>query len=238
MTTKSFKYVLSALTLIGLSGCATVKNNYVPQTEQISFPALNTIRTVSLGEPLLQQGTATTTKGVYLTQENNIHGHVLSPGFYPQSGEDDEYVYTTFDFRRTTTDIGFVTPAGLTGGIYPVGLRFAKNRQESCAVVAGVYGISQASCDTEHGFQFVERPMLSANDFQQTLIYSGRVGSRVRISYREASGNVARPDFANEAEYDLSVSDTIAYRGARLRVISADNERIEYQVLANFNVTP
>lgn len=219
-----------------LVGCATVENNYTPRTEQVSFPGLNEIRTVTLGEPMLRQGTATTTRGVLLSQENNIRGFTLSSGFYPQTGEDSEFVFTGYESRRTRDGFGYVTLGILQGGLYPVGLRFSKNEQQSCAIVPNIYGITQALCDTEYSYQFTERPFLSVNDFQQTLIYSGRIGDRVRISYRESSGDMARPAFANEAEYDLSVSDTIACRGARLRVITANNESIQYEVISNFNV--
>lgn len=75
----------------------------------------------------------------------------------------------------------------------------------------------------------------SDRDLQQTLIYSGRVGNRIRIDYRESSGSYARPAFSNEAEYDLSTSNEIAYRGARIKVIQANNQKIRYIILANFN---
>jgi hypothetical protein len=33
----------------------------------------------------------------------------------------------------------------------------------------------------------------SENSFQQTLIYSGKVGNKINIGYREFSSNMARP---------------------------------------------
>lgn len=35
------------------------------------------------------------------------------------------------------------------------------------------------------------------NSFQQTLIYNGKVGNKINIGYREFSGDLARPAFAN-----------------------------------------
>lgn len=100
-----------------------------------------------------------------------------------------------------------------------------------------VYGLVQPVCDTEFSYQFIERPFRSVNDFQQTLIYSGRVGDKIRISYREFANSLARDAFTNEAEYDLSASNIIAYKGARLEVIEADNEKIRFRVISNFNLT-
>nr|WP_137676351.1 hypothetical protein [Parerythrobacter lutipelagi] len=224
---------------ISLAGCATVKNNYVPRTEQISFPALNVEQTATIGDKMLEQGTATTTKGVFLPRQNNISGVVLSQGFYPQTGEDDEHVFTRFAIGSSDPNMGQVT---LQGGVfnqntYPQGIRFEKENQKTCVVVPGVYGISQNVCDTEYSYEFTERPIISQNNFQQTLIYSGRVGDRIRVSYREFSGNMARAAFTNEAEYDLSKSDMIAYKGAKIRIIDANNEQIRYEVLSNFNLT-
>lgn len=223
---------------LALMGCATVRDNYTPERTQISFPQIGTTQTVTLGEQMLKQGTATTTKGVQLQQENNIGGFVLSPGFYPQQGEDEKYVFTTFDTRSNDPDVGTVTLGGGVFGqvVLPRAIRFSKAKQETCAISPNMYGMNQPVCDTEYGYSFGERPFVSANDFQQTLIYSGRVGDRIRISYREFSGSLARSAFTNEAEYDLSDSNIIAYKGARLRVIEADNESITYEVISNFNV--
>ncbi|MCB2082508.1 MAG: hypothetical protein KDD90_00410 [Sphingomonadaceae bacterium] len=229
---------IAALSIMGLlASCASIRNNYVPETQQISFPELNVERSASIGDELVRQGTATTTNGAVLSSENNIKGIVLSPGFYPQSGEDEKYIFTNFGTGITREGIGKVTVGGglFGAGIYPQSIRFSKEKQETCAVGPGSYGITQAACDTEHSYYFEKRPFLSENNFQQTLIYSGRVGDRIKISYREFSGSMARPAFSNEAEYDLSVSDTIAYRGAELKVLEADNQKIRYLVLSNFN---
>ena len=77
--------------------------------------------------------------------------------------------------------------------------------------------------------------MVGPNNFQQSLLYSGRVGDHIKISYREFSGDMARPAYSNDVEYDLSSSDTVTYKGARLRVLKADNEGITYVLISNFN---
>lgn len=231
------KYLVMGIAMLATTACTSIRTNYVPETRQISFPELNQIHTTSLGEELVRQGTATTTNGAVLTRENNIRGIRLSPGFYPQIGEDEEYIFTSFNIGNSAAGLGRVTiGGGLFGpGVYPQSIRFAKAEQETCVVGPGAYGITQAFCDTEHSYNFEKRPFLSDNNFQQTLIYSGRVGDRIKISYREFSGSMARAAFANEAEYDLSESDIIAYRGAKIRVVDADNQKITYEVISNFN---
>lgn len=231
------RILLTGASLLFVSACTTIPTNYAPETRQISFPETGTMQTAAIGDELVRQGTATNTNGAVVDQENNIRGMVLSPGFYPQSGEDEKYVYTSFAIGASADGMGRVTrTGGLFGSnIYPQSIRFAKEKQETCAVGPGAYGITSTNCDTERAYRFEKRPILSTNNFQQTLIYSGRVDDRIKISYREFSGSTARPAFSNEAEYDLSESDTIAYRGATLKVISADNQSIQYEVISNFN---
>lgn len=187
---------------------------------------------------MLLQGTATLSQGVYLPQQNNIKGFILSPGFYPKTGEEKDQVFTSFDTRNNGFDQGVVSlEGGLLGQIIlPRAVRFSKEKQETCVMAPNLYGMVQPVCDTEFPYQFTERPSLSMNDFQQTLIYSGRIGDKIKISYREFSNSMARDAFTNDAEYDLSKSTFIAYKGARVEVLEADNESIRYRVLSNFNV--
>ncbi len=233
------KRTLFASVAIFLAGCASVPNNYAPVTTQISEPAINAITSAALGEQMLRQGTATLTQGVFVPQQNNISGFILSPGFYPKSGEDRENIFTSFDTRNNGFGSGFISlQGGLFGqAIYPQAIRFNKNKQETCVMSPNIYGMMQPTCDTEYPYQLAERPFRSVNDFQQTLIYSGRVGDKIKISYREFSNDLARSAFTNDAEYDLSTSNIIAYKGARLEVLEADNEKITYRVLSNFNLS-
>ena len=84
---------------------------------------------------------------------------------------------------------------------------------------------------------FDVKNITTANDdsFQQTLIYSGKVGNKINVGYREFSSNLARPAFNNDVEYDLNESKQIGYKGALLDIIEATNQSITYKVLRNFN---
>jgi hypothetical protein len=231
---KRFRILVAACLVATTSGCVTTPNNYQPQSTQISFPELNTPVSASIGDNMLSQGTSTLVRGILLREQNRIGVYEFNPGFYPQIGEDGESTFHSFQTSNQTNGMGWLRIGGiLPGSPYEVqSLRAAKNRQQLCAIV-GAFG--QTACDTEHAYERVERPVVGPNNFQQTLIYNGRVGDRIRIGYREFSGDVARPAFSNEVDYDLSESREITYRGARLRIIEANNQRIDYVVLSNFN---
>ena len=46
---------------------------------------------------------------------------------------------------------------------------------------------------------------------------------------------MARSAFNNDVEYDLNDSRQIGYKGALIDVLEADNQKIKYKVLKNFN---
>ncbi len=91
------------------------------------------------------------------------------------------------------------------------------------------------ACNRKASFDRRKYPIATENALQQTLIYSGKVGDKINISYREFSNDVARPAFNHDVEYDLSESMTIGYKGAQIEIIEATNELIRYKVLRNFN---
>jgi hypothetical protein len=66
------------------------------------------------------------------------------------------------------------------------------------------------------------------------LLYEGVAAGVLRLSYREYSDNLARPAFMQELTYTLEAGGAtdVVFRGARLRVESASNEGISYEVVS------
>ena len=103
--------------------------------------------------------------------------------------------------------------------------------------------------DTQKG---VGDPMVSVETFvvkrgdrvpgrgqQQELIYTGRTGNTISVTYREYVNDFARPAFFQDLHYDLGNSDVVVFRKWRLRVLEANNQFIKFQVLSDMGpVTP
>src|SRR6185436_3074973 len=70
--------------------------------------------------------------------------------------------------------------------------------------------------------------------FRQELLYQGVAGSSLSISYREFSDNFARPAFQQDLQYTLAPSGEteIAFKGARITVLSATNTALQYKVVS------
>jgi hypothetical protein len=67
--------------------------------------------------------------------------------------------------------------------------------------------------------------------FEQTLTYSGKQGTALKIFYREASNGYARPSFSQELTYDIAADSVITFRNTKIRVMEATNNTIKFIVL-------
>jgi hypothetical protein len=66
--------------------------------------------------------------------------------------------------------------------------------------------------------------------WRRELIYTGRSGSTIGVTYREFAHDLARPAFFQDLKYDLDDSDIVVYRDWRLRVLEANNQHIRFAV--------
>ena len=71
------------------------------------------------------------------------------------------------------------------------------------------------------------------DSFREALIYTGRAGNTLRLSYREYRKDLARPAFFQELTYDLDRSSHVVFRNYRIEVLEANNEVIRFRVLAD-----
>lgn len=221
------KYFLALVAIFILNGCATPDYNYHAELSEISEPALNSINTAYVGDTLLKQGRYSEHDAIYLSNMTEVSwSYDLHPGFYLKQGEDDN---SETYLPSNIPDGGHVVKAALADDWLAV--MVYKNKPTICVITV----FNASVCNDNANFQRTKKPILTSNSFQQTLIYSGKVGNKINIGYRELSNNVARPAFNNDVEYDLDASNIIGYKGSKIEVIEANNEMIKYKVLKNFN---
>lgn len=202
------------------AGCATVKFNGPDTTiTKIDHPKIGKIVTAYVGDEMVAKGK------VYETNVLIVHGLVkgfsydVPPKKYEQIGFDDqdEFYSASGIIRAAFTDPVKAISVGKAPG------------SKICIIT--VYSMKTcyagAYSRARHAVEY-------SDSFQQTLIYSGRIGSKLNISYREFSNNRARPAFSNDVEYDFLTSNIIGYKGAQLEIINADNSSITYRLISNF----
>lgn len=206
-----------------LTGCVSVPENYTPTMVEISEPPIGSINTVSVGDYMVRQGTYVEREAIRVTQAGKSLAYDIMPGIYEKKGEskDGTTYYPVAGGAR-------VKKAALAD---PWNYVLVSDKNELCIVTA----FSVESCTSGGVWEKTMHAATTDNSFQQSLIYSGKVGNKINVGYREFSNSVARPAFNNDVEYDLNQSSVIGYRGARLEVLDASNQSIQFKLISNFN---
>ena len=65
------------------------------------------------------------------------------------------------------------------------------------------------------------------------VIYGGRSGRTIEVSYREFRGGLAAPAFSQNLKYDLATSKVIRFQKFQIDVQKADNQSITYMILSD-----
>lgn len=203
-----------------MSGCVAVKyNGSDTKATLIDRPEIGKVEVASIGDPLLEKGVVVEEKVLEVYEKMGGFNYTIPPLKYPQIG---------FDERNDFYSAQGVTKNPLSDPFDALSVSKSATN-ELCVITT----FGNPVC-YQGNFKRTTKISERGTSFQQTLLYSGRVGDKLKISYREFSNNSARPAFNNDVEYDFSTSKTIAYKGAMLEVISADNTSITYKVIRNF----
>ena len=217
------------LILVLLVGCVSVPNNYTPNQNQFSEPPLGIIAVAQVGDTLLSQGIRIDQEYLVIPQELKISGYTISKGIYAKHGQSKDGDFFRPDLL--SSERGGVSNNVFTDLFQSINIPLSSDR--ICVITIS----NTKFCKKNSNWTTEKRPSFSAQSYQQHLLYSGRIGDKIRIGYRELSGDLARAAFNNEVDYDLGQSTTIGYKGARLEVLEATNEHIKYRVLSNFPKT-
>ncbi|WP_343632650.1 hypothetical protein [Roseateles sp.] len=219
--------IAAAAAAFSLVGCATQSSFYRPQISAVNEPAIDAEVTVPVGERMLTQGMFVRQDGFSLLASfKPSWAYTLSVGDYVKTGDGDlgEFFMPKFN----STGGGSVEKALLADPWKALLLR--KDGQLCVVTVFSAY-----TCDSNPPLVRKTFNTVTEQSFQQTLIYSGRVGNKINIGYREFTSDMARMAFNNNVEYDLTESTTIGYRGAEIEVIEATNRSIKYKVKRYFS---
>lgn len=224
----NFKSLIFIITLAAsVTGCSTPKYNYQPAASIFSVPPIGETNTAGLGESLLDQGVSTNRDIIIIEKPFSIMAYDVAAGKMIKIGEDKNYAYYGQSY-----DTGYLITGGLLIKTIMVNatIQVNKSTQELCIIRP----LDADVCDSTN-FRLEQELVTSKKSFRQTLIYTGKVGTKLRMAYREYSGDLARPAFNTDVEYDLNQSKEVGYAGAILEIIDASNTKITYKVINNFN---
>jgi hypothetical protein len=215
--------------LMFFSGCVAPKYNYVPEYVDISEPPIGKIAQAYVGDTMVRQGKFSMQDAILLKEQvkvGSIGSYTFMPGYYSKQGEDAKSEYY---LPSGGPNSGKVVKSALADPFQVI------RRDKKSGKLCGVTVLNLEVCTSKANYTSTKIPVVAPDAFQQTLIYSGRVGERINIGYREFSNDYARPAFNNDVEYDLRESTVIGYKGAKIQVMEATNEYIKYRLISNFN---
>lgn len=230
MSSHYFKTLVAISVALAAAGCASPKFNYRASAIDISEPPLNEIVQRAVGEEMLKQGKYALVD--VLNVETSVMPHwgvTVNPGLFRRVGNDESSNY--YELGGRGGDSGSIDKSWV---VDPLKALMIKKGDASICIVT-VFNATSCSNKDKQNYKEEKRHVVFEDTVQQTLIYSGRIGSRIKFGYREFSNNFARPAFSNDVEYDLLESIVIGYKGAQIEVIEATNQHIKYKVLHNFN---
>ena len=87
-------------------------------------------------------------------------------------------------------------------------------------------------------YKLIDTPISHGVDsFKYEVLYQGKIGNKIKISFREFKEDMARPAFTQDIEYELENDGTaiIGFKGLRVEVIKATNMNITYKVVKDYN---
>ncbi|MDM0113932.1 hypothetical protein QTI66_17385 [Variovorax sp. J22R133] len=217
-----------------LTGCASTKTAPA-EILVVDTPALNTVATAELGETLVKKGISYVFDGLELRERITDNGagreYVVEPGrmafidktpdgasrYEPPAGT--YYVNDKIFGRKAFPKNGYVVV-----------------KANGTMELQGYYDLTGPGSISPANPKFsVGKIIDSARpNFRQELIYGGRLGDQIKVTYREFSGDMLRSAFSQDVQYDLTTEKIIGFKGVRIEVVAATNTKLEYRVLKSF----
>ena len=223
--------VLSLLLLV--TGCVSMKP-VLPKETTFDLPQLNQITEKELGDTLIDKGRIRSYPAIVTVEPTEAHWGLggtmrADPGMFVAVGTTDfGTVY------RALTPIRWTAPLGSGFGEGGVVVPHASTNQPHLFVTVGPetrnsYRLKNFACKETTANQ------LLPGSFRQELIYNGRSGDAIKFLYREVNDSFVRTPFSQDVTYDLKDGNVIGFKGARLKILDANNTKIRYEVSKTFD---
>ena len=212
--------VVLVTTLVLISfGCASTSR--MPLRD-VSIPDIGSSATATLGERLLMQGRGYHTDLLHITHLKGKFVESYGQTFCRLSPDSNRFQ----SFNGTAVRfINFIR--GTRGYTHIVEMKQGKVCIDD--VWSGCFDSQKAS--------FTVQPnglCASPNSMQRIIEYNGKTGDVLNFTYREVYGTRVAAPLTQNFTMDLMEGNVINYKGARLRIDQATNQKIQYAVLRNF----
>jgi len=222
--------VLTAI-IATVYGCSSIRPvSYTFMAEEM--PAIGETATARVGEPVLRKGEVAKIPALLLKKEARdkiaMIRLILPAGTYPAVAENKKYIFYMSNRFTYEAPLGYARLAGIA---------IPKAGGEPKMAIRNQMGTYEALGRSAEPMVFEKVEITdpaAGTSYLQELLYDGRIGDTIRFTYREFAGNIERPSFVQQVQFDISDGRRIRFRSAEFEVISADNTEITYRVLSRF----
>lgn len=230
------KALLVILTALALTACATAPQVQPPELQFTDRPPLNTEATAEIGETLLEKGKIYVFEGLELQERISDLGIAREYIIEPHAMRLERIDADGNRYYVPAMDSYIVNDKTFGRRIRPSNA-FLILKADGSLEMQGYYDLTSAGKNISPAaprFKVGKVVDKRQPNFRQELIYGGRVGNSIKLTYREFSGDLIRPGFTQEAQYDISNDTTIGFKGVRIQIVEATNTRLRYKVLKSF----
>jgi hypothetical protein len=231
--------MLSIASLATLVGCAQIDRfspSATERTEATLKPSVGERTTATLGDTLIVQGRTVYAPSIRLKESYETEWIRNSGGrAFPFVFEQGAVLREVGQYKGIPIYIG-PAKGGLVGsdgkqfGAYGLGVR--SDGQVDYVHLSG--SIIPETPNRRAQVENIQVVYETKETFQQQFIYSGRNADSLFFTYREFSGDLARPAFTQNVTYSVRDGTTVGFKNLRIEVINASNVTIDYRVLSPF----
>jgi len=197
------------------------------QEREVVTVKLNKVLTSEIGEAAVSTGEIIRNEAIKIVETFEVKQLVR---FSHLAGEVYPLVYVKKGFK-----IFFLEKNLKDGRYWGIGIN-ANNPNEVYPILASPIGLVYKMKKYKVQDKVKSTDVISpcADCYRQEFIYSGRIGNNVKFEYREFIGDLARPSFFQNLEYDITDNNIIGFKGLRLRIIKTTNTSIDFEVIEPF----
>ena len=225
----SFRFV-PIFSFVFVIGCASPVYNVSSVTSIVNIPPVGEESTAYIGDELIYSGSKITNAFLSVKEYTplGMFGmYQVGEGLYRKTGEDSKSIF--YDPVNEFDGGGVMTKSALADPRKAV--QAYKNKKKLC----GVTVFNLHVCKSNAKYEFVSKSIEIPGSHRKVLIYNGKTGTKIHVGYQKVSNDELQAGVTNIVSYDLLESKIIGYKGARIEVIKASNELIQYKVLNHFS---
>ena len=209
---------------------STKTENIVNPPVRVSYsePKIGVVSRADLGKSLINVGSAKMGEGIEVYKCNSVYGHFNKLAFISHYNNNDR-CYAPFKDKDRYHAFCVPEDSYRSGDTvkYPYYQTFVLTSYSN------VFFSTLKDCQ-----YIVDKEMVIENEknFKQEFMYGGKSSSTIKFQYREYLGNIIRPAFTQEVQYDLKEGNLISFRELKIKILKATNNYIEYEIISNFKL--